>query len=266
MKRILTTFLFVALVPGSHFVALAELDTNSLPKVEEVLKRVLERARLEGRNDREFKQRYAFTQIKITETRNSRGKVRNREENRIENNPSPQALPVATNASSVESHGDTPAAGKELRQVPSGEVKGKAFEKSDFALSDDLLKRFRFTMVGQDTENGRAMMIVDFSPLSKDLPVRSFKDRFINKAAGRIWVDEEEAALVKIDLHLTESINVVGGLVGAINKCSYGFERNRTPEGLWFTTRVDWHLEGRQVFLSKTIDYHEERTDVRKAW
>lgn len=266
MEGILNKLLFVALVLGSHPSALAESETNSLPKVEDVLKRVLERVRVEGRNDREFKERYTFTRNKVTEHRNSRGKVRNREDRRIENNPATQVLPVAYEASPVGANEDTSTAGKELRQDANGAVKGKAFENGDFPLSDDLLKRFRFTVVGRETINGRATLIIDFSPASKDLPIRSFKDRFINKAAGRIWVDEGEAALVKTDLHLTESVNVIGGLVGAVHECNYGFERARTPEGLWFTTQVNWHLEGRQVFVNKTIDYRETCGNVRKVW
>ena len=54
------------------------------------------------------------------------------------------------------------------------------------------------------------------------------------------------------------------GLVGAVGKFSYAFERGRTDDGMWFTRKVDWHLEGREVILRRTVDYHEQTTDVRK--
>ena len=41
-------------------------------------------------------------------------------------------------------------------------------------------------------------------------------DEFINHAAGRVWVDEQDYAMVKADLHLTDRVNVFGGLVGAV--------------------------------------------------
>jgi hypothetical protein len=266
MNRILQNGLFVALVLGSRSAVLAELETNSLPKVQDVLKRVLERAQVEVKNDREFKARYAFTRTKVTEYRNSQGKVKNRQEKRSENNPAPRVLPVAFEASHAEANEDSLTAGRELRPDANGDVKGRPFRKSDFPITDELLKRFRFELVGRETINGRAALVVDFKPASKDLPIRNFKDRFINKAAGRIWVDEGEAALVKADVHLTESVNVVGGLVGAVHKCRYAFQRGRTAEGLWFTTQIDWHLEGRQIFTNKSIDGHETRSNVRKVW
>jgi hypothetical protein len=67
-------------------------------------------------------------------------------------------------------------------------------------------------------------------------------------------------------VHLTEKVNVVGGLVGSIWKFDYGFDRVRTADGLWFTHGVDWHLEGREVIVRRTVDYHEGKSEVRKAW
>lgn len=254
-------WLVVPLLLGSHSLVLAESETNSLPKVDDVLKRVLERAQVEGRNDREFKSRYSYTRTKVTEYRNSQGKVRNRQEKRSESNPAPPVLPAAYQPSPAEANEDSLTT-----QDANGDVKGRPFKKSDFPVTDDMLKRFRFELAGRETINGRAALVVDFKPASKDPPIRNFKDRFINKAAGRVWVDEGDAALVKADVHLTESVNVIGGLVGAVHKCRYAFERGRTPEGLWFTSRIDWHVEGRQVFVNKSIDGHERRSNVRKVW
>jgi hypothetical protein len=114
--------------------------------------------------------------------------------------------------------------------------------------------------------NGRPMLMLEFKPAKKDLPERNIKDRFINKAAGRVWVDEADYVIAKADVYLTETVNIVGGLVGAVWKFNYSFDRERTSDGLWFTRAVDWHLEGREVILRRAIHYHEGKTGVRKAW
>ena len=69
-------------------------------------------------------------------------------------------------------------------------VRGRAFEKRDFTLNGDLLGRFQFTAAGREMVNGRPMLMLDFKPANKKLPERTLKDKFINKAAGRVWVDE----------------------------------------------------------------------------
>ena len=45
----------------------------------------------------------------------------------------------------------------------------------------------------------------------------------------------------------------------------YGFDRERTDDGLWFTRDVDWHLEGREVVINREVDYHEKMIDIRRA-
>ena len=59
------------------------------------------------------------------------------------------------------------------------------------------------------------------SPLNDHLPVNQFADKFINKAAGRVWIDEEDYAIAQAQLHLTEQVNVLGGIVGAVWKFTY---------------------------------------------
>jgi len=67
---------------------------------------------------------------------------------------------------------------------------------------------------------------------------------------------------VRANLHLSAPVSVLGGLVGAVQKFSFSFNRQRTPEGIWITQDSDWHLEGREVFIKRIVDYHEEITDV----
>jgi hypothetical protein len=243
----------------------AQTAAPPLPPVETVLKRVTERSKQENDNDRAFNQQFTYTQTKVTEYLNAGGEVKKREEKQSVHTPA--VVTVAANR-------PQPAAPKPLIKnaednAPVSDthsnVRGKAFEKKDFLLNDDLLSRFQFTLAGRELLNGRSALIVDFKPLNKKLPERNLKDRFINKAAGRVWVDEADYVLAKADLHLSDKVNVLGGLVGSVWGFKYGFERERTADGLWFTRNVNWHLEGREVFFRRTIDYHEQKTDLKKA-
>ena len=237
-----------------------------LPSVATVLKRVARQTERESDNDRAFNQRYGYTRTKVTEYRNAKGDLKKREEKKIANQPS--AVPVASQAQSagLMLEPDLSAERSETVAEVKSNVRGKAFEKKDFSINDDLLGRFEFDLAGRKTINGRSTLMLDFKPAKKDLPERNIKDRFINKAAGRVWVDEADYVIAKADVYLTETVNVVGGLVGAVWKFNYSFDRERTLDGLWFTRAVDWHLEGREVILRRAIDYHEGKTGVRKAW
>jgi hypothetical protein len=247
--------------PASQFAA-----TNSsppLPTIEAVLQRVVERSAKEDENDRAFREGYFFRHANVTEFRNSKGEVKKHEERKGENKPA--SNPVAVKPRSPAENSSSNASAQSSGKVSDSHsnVRGKAFEKHDFLLTGDLLKRFDFTLIGREQLNGRPVLVVEFQPATKKFPARNLKERFINKAAGRVWVDEADYALVKADLHLSERVNVVGGLVGAVWKFTYDFLRDRTLDGLWFTKSSNWHLEGRELFVKRTVDFHEERTDVR---
>ena len=235
----------------------AETVAAPLPPLDAVIQRALARATTEDENDREFNRNYRYERVRLTEYRNGKGELKKHEEKRspegaAKTNSAPVAAPkpVETNDAPVS---DTHS-----------HIRGKAFAVKDYSLSN-LVSRFQFTLIGRETVNGRAALVLDFRPASDHLPVHSYKDNFINKGAGRVWVDEADYAIAKVDLHLTQRVSVLGGLVGSVWKFTYSFERARTPEGLWFSRHVDWHLEGREVVFHRIVDYHEQKINELKV-
>ncbi len=241
-------------------VSLFAANTNApLPAFASLLQHVVQRAKNEGDNDRTFDERYRYTRTKVTEFRNSAGQLKKHDASTNEHVPTaaPPAPVTAANPKPV------PEKTEAVSDTHSN-VRGQQIKKSDFLLNQDLVNRFEFTIVGRESLNGRPAWAIDFVPANKPLPERNLKERFINKAAGRIWVDTTDYSLVKADLHLTRQVNVGWGLIGAVWKFNYGFERERTTDGLWFPHEVHWHLEGREVIVNRTVDYHEATSMVQK--
>src|SRR5437870_98577 len=181
MSRICGRALGLIMLLGIVGSIAADISSGSAPKVEDVLEHVLDRARVEGRNDREFKKRYAYTRSRITEQRTSKGKLKEREVKRSENNPKPPMTPASQIVSAAEERQDAPSAAKELQQDPNGEVRGRAFEKNDFPLNADLLKRFQFTLAGRE--------VVDGLPARSLITMRRARmsGRLGNRARFRSW-------------------------------------------------------------------------------
>lgn len=247
MKSIRQTVIVAALLGPLAAAFAVDADAAPLPPVETVLERLAEQSQKEEANEREFKQRYHFTRSRATEVRNSKGELSKREVKTQVNKPS-------LNTGKTDAAAETQA-----------NRRSKPGRKTDFAVDRQFLQRFEFTLIGRETINGRPALILDLVPATKKPPEHDLKDRIINKMAGRVWVDEEEALLVKADFHLTEKVNVVAGLVGAIANFNLSFNRTRTADGLWFTPRLDWHLDGREVFVRRTVDSREEITETQLA-
>lgn len=255
-----TTWIMAAVLALCGLRLPAQVSTASLPPLKTVIQNALARAAMEDENDREFNQLYHYERTRLTEFRNSKGELKSRDEKATEEgvktgapdpDPAPAVAPKAVekNAPLSESHSN---------------IHGQPLKVKDYSL-EELASRFQFTLVGREMLNGRPTLVLDFKPADKKLPVHSYKDKFINLAAGRVWVDEGDSAIAKAALHLTKRVDVLGGLVGAVWKFTYSFNRDRTPEGLWYARHVDWHLEGREVIFNRIVDYHEQKTNAKRV-
>lgn len=235
--------------------------TNSetpLPNVEEVIKRAVERGKLEDENDAKFKQQYYYVRHRKTEIRNADGDIK-KSKIRISTN-APVAVAAAPEPTVL---ADTIAL-NESKPAQTPEKMPRKLEKKQIELNLEMVKRFDFKLVGREQTNGCSLLVVDFVPKKTKLPEKGLQDRVVNRVAGRIWVDEREFAIKKCALNLTESISILGGIVGEAQKFHYTFDRERTEDGLWYVRESNWHLEGRQVVVHREADYQEQRTEVRK--
>jgi hypothetical protein len=252
----------VRLVPAQTTDA-GPADAKPLPTMDFLIQQVVARAvSKEDKNDNLFDMNYQYTRTRTWEYRNSSGVLKSREEkSSVENKPLRMA------ASAVANKPAPPPPPPVVKDEPVSDthsnIKGKALKVKDYSIPN-LVKRFQFTLVGREMLNGRPSFVVDFKPLNDHLPVNSFADKFINQAAGRVWLDAEDYAIAQAQLHLTQQVNVLGGLVGAVWKFTYGFTRLRTPEGYWFARSMDWHLEGREVVVNRIVDYHERKLNEQK--
>jgi hypothetical protein len=105
---------------------------------------------------------------------------------------------------------------------------------------------------------------LDFRPAAVSLPAKGLLERFINRMAGTIWVDEADFTVARASLYLTEKVNVGAGVLGSVSAFECWFERRKTEDGLWYPRRADWRLECREFLVNKIIEQRETWDEVRK--
>jgi len=236
-----------------------------LPTVDFLLQQVVARAvTKEDTNDYLFDMHYQYTRTRTWEYRNGSGELTSQETNtNLENKPQRLAARAARLAAGKPPPPPPPAGKNEPVSATHSNIRGKALQVKQFSIPN-LVKRFQFTLVGREMLNGRPTLVADFKPASDHLPVNSLADKFINKAAGRVWIDEEDYAIAQGQLYLTQQVDLFCGLAAAVLKFTYNFTRVRTPEGYWFARSMDWHLEGRELVFDRIVDYHERKFGEQK--
>ncbi len=249
----------LALLPALGLASTA----TPLPKVDDIVKRALERGEAEPENDELFKQRYYFVRSRHTEIRNSDGDVKKLKIRISTNQPVSLALtsaaPVQPQPVPTIHAPKQAAADKNKSELP------RKFEKKEhLEFGKELIKRYDFKLVGREVTNGCSLLVVDFTPKPGKLPENDLRDKVVNRMAGRLWIDEREYAIKRCAVRLIRNLKIIGGIVGEAYKFNFMFERERTDDGLWYVSESNWHVEGRQVVVYREADYHEKRTDVRK--
>jgi len=230
-----------------------------LPSGEEVLKRVL--VQVSNPEIRRATAQYRSVQHTHIEKLDDKGNLREREDRVYDVGP----LGGGVYARLVEKNGKslTPA---DLREEQEREQRFRERGKSQtfgggdsdrVPLDQELFGRYKCEVVGREAVNGRTAIVVHFWPRSNELPIRRRQDYVLNKLQGKVWIDEQESEIVRVDAHLTERVRVLLGLVASLEKVDLNFEQTRLGEDVYLPLKLTAYFEGRKLFTTL-----RERVDV----
>jgi hypothetical protein len=240
-------------------------DSAPLPKADEVVRGIVERAR--NREVRRATAAFRYTQRRAIDKYDEKGAVKEHEDRRYEVEP----LEGASYTALVEKNG-RPLAGTDLTEEKEKRRRfierqtarnlGKS-EEERVPLDAELFARYRGEVVGREVMGGRPAIVMEFSPKSRDLPIHRRQDYLLNKLAGKVWVDEKDYDIVKVEARLTERTRVFWGLLGNIEKADLYFEQTRVSDGVYLPMRLSFFWDGRKLFTSIREKITAEWSDYR---
>lgn len=134
---------------------------------------------------------------------------------------------------------------------------------SNIWLTDKVVSRYHFTVVGGVELDGRPAHILDFRPRSADLPEEGRLDEVLNRVAGRLWIDAADHEIARAEVRLQEKARVRGGFVSSLDSLSFSLTRKRTPDGIWFNGQSNLEVEGRKLFGRTRLEIASETGGFR---
>ena len=143
--------------------------------------------------------------------------------------------------------------------------KAQGPQPDEVALNEELISRYSFDLVGQETINGRPCYEVTYRPRSDDLPIRHRIDRLLNKVAGKVWVDTQDYEIAKLEIHLAGKATMWAGLIASVRKLEGEFEQTRTDEGVWLPLRIEGSLDARVFVTNYRLTQNDRWSDFRKV-
>jgi hypothetical protein len=135
----------------------------------------------------------------------------------------------------------------------------------DNFLTQDLVARYDFTLLGEKVINGRRAYKISFQPKSPALPVHHLVDRLLNRIAGTLWIDADEFEMARAEVYLGSEVNFLGGIAGSLKKLAYTMTRTRVADGVWLSTSSAGDFEGRKLLDSTRIKTRSESRNFRSV-
>ncbi len=221
-----------------------------LPSGEEVLRKVL--ATIKNPEVRRASSHFRSIQHTLIEKLDDKGRLREREDRIYDVGP----LGGGVYARLVEKNGKSlsPSELYDEHQREQRFLERSAAQKfgggdSDrVPLDQDLFNRYKAEVVGRESISGRPAIVLHFWPSSTDLPIRRRQDYVLNKLTGKVWIDEQEWEIVRVDAHLTDRVRVLLGLVAALDKADLSFQQVRMADGVYLPLKLSASFDGRKLF------------------
>ncbi len=125
---------------------------------------------------------------------------------------------------------------------------------------DELPDALDFHKAGVELRHNRPADVFEFKPHS-GYKARQMRARAFEKISGKVWIDQQDGEMTKLDVYVFDTINIGFGMLGRVEKGTvFEIERKKWDVGVWFEEwqRVRFEL---RVMMVKTI-----RQELENHW
>jgi len=137
---------------------------------------------------------------------------------------------------------------RHARELAEALAAGKAASEQPRVRLSKVLERYRFVAVSREELDGRCAIAFDFTALPGDFALE--RDPVLRRLAGRLWVDEAERAVARVEVRNASGIKLAFGVGASVSSLSLRVEFTRLPDGVWLPRLVESLAVGRKFLVS----------------
>ena len=142
----------------------------------------------------------------------------------------------------------------------------KLVARKEGVVTPELLDRYQFVVEKRVVLSNRATLVLTFKPKEGNLPSSAIEDKVLNRMTGRLWIDERDAEIAKLEVSLAEPIFLGWfGLLGSLTQCDMTLERQRMPDGAWIDTKQTWLIQYRKLTATMRFRTTEISSGFKKV-
>ncbi len=144
------------------------------------------------------------------------------------------------------------------------EEKQEKEREDDRKFVTEVADAYNFTLVGPEKLDGRDAWVIDAEPRPGFEP--HMKDaKFLPKFHGRVWIDQSDLQLAKLDIEAIDTVSV-GWVLARIHKGTrVMLEQTRVNDEVWLPEHVTFKLDARvALFKGYLMDGEQTYSDYKK--
>ena len=167
--------------------------------------------------------------------------------------------------------GDREREERRVGQLVEAIREGRAAVETPGVRLSRILERYEFTARGGEEREGRCSLVFDFAARPGDADLE--RDRLLRMLIGRLWVDEKENAVARLEARNTSGLRFAFGLGASVSMLSFAMAFTHMEDGVWLPRRLETYAEGRRLLFrrfrsrrtSTYSNYRRFEVDVQEA-
>ncbi|MYD88049.1 MAG: hypothetical protein F4018_02220 [Acidobacteria bacterium] len=121
-------------------------------------------------------------------------------------------------------------------------------DEDAIVFNEELVARYVFTLEGEEPFRNRPSHRIAFEPRPGRLPVRRRIDYALNKAKGRVWIDQETHEPARVEFELIDRVRLWWGMLGSIQQARGSLDRGPVLGDVWARIQFESYSDVRVVF------------------
>jgi hypothetical protein len=116
------------------------------------------------------------------------------------------------------------------------------------AMLEDAVAVYQATFVGRERMEGEQVLVAELKA-RPNARTKTREGRWMKHFAGRIWVDESDYQVVRLDMRAVEDLTIGWGLIGRLHQGSRVFYSRQKVYDFWMPAELTYGGSGRTLLL-----------------
>jgi hypothetical protein len=125
-------------------------------------------------------------------------------------------------------------------------------------------EKFIPRLIGTETVSGRPAYLIQLMPDTNHKIKNGTVDRIMNQMLTKLWVDQEEFQISRLEAEMVKPIRIVAGLIGSIKTIHIRLEQQRLTPKIWTDLKIDADFDIRILTANFTFSMKSQSSDFKK--